>query len=141
MSIFMKYWGVYGAIMMDENKNRRREDRLQYKWPVWFAENFEQTLSEGLMVDVSSGGLAFVCNADEDCPQVGQRLTARFSIPRSEQDDPSDMTSFTRIGRVLRVDIVNTMLRQVAIQFEEPLSLKPCEQACIDMMHSKSLKQ
>jgi len=127
--------------MMDEMKNRRREDRLQYKWPVWFAEDFEQALAEGLMVDVSSGGMAFMCNADENCPQVGQRLTARFSIPRSEQDDPSDMTSFTRTGCVLRVDIVNTLLRQVAIQFEEPLSLKPCEQACIDMMHGDSPKK
>jgi hypothetical protein len=127
--------------MMDEIKNRRREDRLEYRWPVWFAENFEQTLAEGLMVDVSSGGMAFVCNADDNCPQVGQKLTARFSIPRSEDDDSSDMTSFTRSGHVLRVDVVNAFLRQVAIQFEEPLSLKPCEQASIDMMHSERMKQ
>jgi len=126
---------------MDETKNRRREARLQYRWPVWFAEDFKQTLSEGLMVDVSSGGLAFMCNADENCPQVGQKLATRFSIPRSEEDDSSAMTSFTRIGRVLRVDTVNTFLCQVAIQFDEPLSLKPCEQASIDMMHNNSLKQ
>ena len=141
MSIFKTNCGFLGTMMMDENKKRRREDRLQYKWPVWFAEDFEQTLAEGLMVDVSSGGMAFICNDDENCPQVGQRLTARFSIPRSEQDDPSDMTSFTRTGRVLRVDSVNALLCQVAIQFEEPLSLKPCEQACIDMLHNNSLKQ
>lgn len=126
---------------MDEIQNQRREARLQYRWPVWFAEDFKQTLSEGLMVDVSSGGMAFICNAGENCPQVGQKLATRFSIPRSEEDDSSDMTSFTRTGLVLRVDIVNTFLRQVAIQFDEQLSLKPYEQASIDMMHSNNLKQ
>jgi hypothetical protein len=125
---------------MDDMINRRREDRLQYRWPVWFAENFEQSLAEGLMVDVSSGGMAFVCNADENCPQMGQRLTARFSIPRFDDDDFSDMTSFTRTGHVLRVDIVNAFLRQVAIQFEEPLSLKPCEQAGVEILHNLNLK-
>lgn len=124
---------------MDEMINRRREGRLQYHWPVWFAENFEQSLAEGLMVDVSSGGMAFVCNADENCPQMGQRLTARFSIPRSEDENPSDMTSFTRTGFVLRVDVINTSLRQVAIQFEEPLSLKPCEQAGVEMLRNLKL--
>jgi len=125
---------------MDDIKNRRREDRLQYRWPVWFAEDFEQTLAEGLMVDISSGGMAFICNTDENCPKVGQKLTARFSIPRPEEDDSSEMSSFTRTGRVLRVDIINTLLRQVAIQFEEPLSLKPCEQAGVDMLHKLNLK-
>lgn len=125
---------------MDDIKNQRREARLQYQWPVWFAEDFEQTLAEGLMVDVSSGGMAFVCNADENCPQVSQKLTARFSIPRLEDDDPSDMTSFTRTGCVLRVDVVNKFLRQVAIQFDEPLSLKPYEQAGVDMIHNLNLK-
>jgi hypothetical protein len=125
---------------MEDKKSLRREDRLKYRWPVWFAEDFEQALAEGLMVDVSSGGMAFICNADENCPQVGQKLTVRFSIPRPEEDDPSDITSFTRIGRVLRVDIINTLLRQVAIQFEEPLSLKPCEQAGVEMLRNLNLK-
>ncbi len=125
---------------MSNTKNRRREARLEYQWPVWYAEDFKKNLSEGLMVDVSSGGLAFMCNADENCPQVGQQLATRFSIPRTEEDNSSAMTSFTRTGRVLRVETVNTFLCQVAIQFDEPLSLKPCEQASIDMMHNRSSK-
>ena len=126
---------------MDEAENRRREARLQYRWPVWFAEDFKQTLSEGLMVDVSSGGLAFICNADENCPQVSQKLVTRFSIPRSEKENSLAVTSFTRSGLVLRVDHISSSLCQVAIQFDEPLSLKPSEQASIDMMHSSNLKQ
>jgi len=123
---------------MNDTKNRRREERLQYQWPVWFAEDFQKSLSEGLMVDVSSGGLSFMCNVDENCPQVGQQLATRFSIPFSEKENSLSMTSFTRTGRVLRVETVNANLRQVAIQFDEPLSLKPCEQASIDKMYGKS---
>jgi hypothetical protein len=124
---------------MDKTKNRRREARLRYQWTVLFAEDSKKTVSEGLMVDVSSGGLAFRCDAGKNCPQVGQQLVTHFSIPRSEAYDPSSMMSFTRTGRVLRVDTVNPFLRHVAIQFDEPLPLKPCEKAGIDMMQDKSV--
>lgn len=124
---------------MDKGNYKRTETRLNHQWPVWFAEDFKETVSEGLMVDVSSGGLAFRCDAGENCPRVGQEIITRFSIPRSaEADDRSAMTSLTRTGRVLRVEQVNPFLRQVAIQFHEPLSLKPGEQAGIDLMRSKS---
>ena len=123
---------------MDDPKKQRKEKRLRHQWPVWFSEDFKKAVFQGLMVDVSSGGLAFTCKANENCPHPGQRLITRFSIPRYGVDDSSAMTSFTRTGRVLRVDILNSQLRRVAIQFEEPLSLKPCEQASIDLMHSNS---
>jgi hypothetical protein len=123
---------------MDEAGERRIEQRLRYQWPIWFAEDFAKTVSQGLMVDVSSGGMAFTCNADESCPQPGQRLITRFSIPRLETDDFSDMTSFTRTSRVCRIEKVNRSLYRVAIQFDEPLSLKPCEQASIDLMRSQT---
>lgn len=123
---------------MSDAKNKRAEERLQYQWPVWFAEDFQKTLSEGLMVDVSSGGLAFMCNADENCPRVGQQLATRFSIPSSDEDNCLSMTSFTRTGHVLRVETINANLCQVAIRFEEPLSLKPCEQASIDKMYGRA---
>lgn len=120
---------------MDQSINRRREERLEYRWPVMFAEDFTQTLSEGLMVDVSSGGIAFLCRADENCPTVGQQIVTRFSIPHAGEDDPSAMTSFTRTGTVLRIIETNPSTRQVAMQFDKPLSLKPCEQASIDLLH------
>jgi hypothetical protein len=123
---------------MDETNERRREQRLSYQWPIWFAEDFAKAVSQGLMVDVSSGGMAFTCNASESCPQPGQRLITRFSIPRLQADEFSDMTSFTRTARVCRVEKVNRSLCRVAVQFDEPLSLKPCEQASIDLMRSQS---
>ncbi len=113
---------------MVDGINRRREDRLRYHWPVWFAEDFNETLMQGQMVDVSSGGAAFTCHADENCPYPGQQITARFSVPCFGPDDSFDMASFTRIGNVCRINRVNDLMRRVAIQFAEPLPFKPGEQ-------------
>ena len=115
--------------MMSENSERRRELRLRYHWPVWFAEDFNEALSQGQMVDASSRAAAFTCHADENCPYQGQQLTARFSVPRFGPGDCFDMASFTRTGHVCRVDEVNRFLRRIAIQFAEPLPFKPGEQA------------
>lgn len=112
---------------MNKTNNERRETRLRYQWTVLFAEDSKQPVSEGLMVDVSSGGLAFRCNAGENCPRVGQTLVTHFSIPSSEVYDSSSMISFTRTGSVLRVETLNPFLRHVAVQFDEPLPLKPFE--------------
>ncbi len=124
---------------MGKNAERRTEERLSYQWPVWFSEDFSKAVWQGLMVDVSSGGVAFTCTADQHCPQPGQRLITRFSIPRSDADEGSALTSFTRTGCVCRVDKVNPFVRRIAVAFDEALSLKPAEQASIDRMRSKSL--
>lgn len=112
-----------------ETYERRKEQRLRYHWPVWFAEDFNEKLLQGQMVDVSSGGAAFTCHADEDCPYPGQEITARFSIPCFGAEDCFDMASFTRTGRVCRVDEVNRFIRRIAVQFAEVLPLRPGEQA------------
>jgi len=115
--------------MMKQTNERRNEQRLCYHWPVWFAEDFNEALSQGQMVDASSRAAAFTCHADENCPYQGQQLTARFSVPRFGPGDCFDMASFTRTGHVCRVDEVNRFLRRIAIQFAEPLPFKPGEQA------------
>lgn len=122
---------------MENNKNRRMEERLNYQWPVLFAEDFAKSLSEGIMVDVSSGGLSFLCRADDNCPFVGQKLELRFSIPRVDEEDSTAMTSFTRKGQVLRIETINASLRKVGIQFGTPLTLKPCEQEGINLLQVK----
>lgn len=81
------------------------------------------------MIDVSSGGAAFTCHADEKCPYPGQQLTTRFSVPHFETDDAFDMANFVRHGHVCRVDHVNDFLRRIAIQFAAPLPFKPAELA------------
>ena len=114
---------------MNENSERRKEQRLHYQWPVWFAEDSNETLSQGQMVDISSRAAAFTCCADESCPYPGQDITARFSVPRLGLNESFDMESFTRTGQICRVDEVNSFTRRVAIQFAEPLPFKPGEQA------------
>jgi hypothetical protein len=114
---------------MDANNERRREQRLRYHWPVWFAEDFNEALSQGQMVDISSTAAAFTCRTDEYCPYVGQRLTARFSVPRFQPGEAFDMANFTRSGRICRVDDINQFSQRVAVQFAKPLPFKPGEQA------------
>jgi hypothetical protein len=114
---------------MDETTERRAERRLRYYWPIWFAEDFNEALSQGQMIDISSRGAAFTCYDDGSCPYLGQHITTRFSVPRFGPDDSFDMTNFARSGHISRVDEVNSYLRRVVVQFAEPLPFKPGEQA------------
>ncbi|MFZ0033680.1 MAG: hypothetical protein WAK60_01655 [Sedimentisphaerales bacterium] len=114
---------------MDTNNERRREQRFRYHWPIWFAEDFNEALSQGQMVDVSSTAAAFTCYRNECHPYVGQRLTARFSVPRFQPGEAFDMENFTRSGRIYRVEDINQFSRRVVMQFASPLSFKPGEQA------------
>ncbi len=113
---------------MEKGVERRREQRLRYHWPIWFAEDFDEMLSQGQMVDVSSGGAAFTCHADGNCPYPGQQITARFSVPCFGAEESFDMANFTRTGEVRRVERVNDLVRRVAVQFGEVLPFKPGEQ-------------
>lgn len=113
---------------MDDNPDRRTEQRLRYHWPIWFAEDFQGELAQGQMVDVSSRGAAFTCRADDTCPSLGQHITTRFSVPRYGEDDSFDMANFSRSAHICRVNHVNYYLRRIAIQFAEPLPFKPGEQ-------------
>ncbi len=114
---------------MGETTERRTEQRLRYYWPIWFAEDYNEALTQGQMVDISSRGAAFTCHDDGSCPYLGQYITARFSVPRYGPDDSFDMENFTRSGHISRVDEVNSFIRRVVVQFAEPLPFKPGEQA------------
>ncbi len=113
---------------MSDTQNRRREERLRYHWPIWFAEDFAGDLTQGQMADVSSGGAAFTYYSDGPCLYPGQQVTARFSVPRYGPDDSFDMVDFIRSGSVCRVESVNQLLRRAAICFAEPLPFRPGEQ-------------
>ena len=106
----------------------RAEQPLHYHWPIWFAEDVDEELSQGQMADLSSTTAAFTCYADDRCPYPGQHVTARFSVPRYGADDSFDMVDFIRSGHICHVDGVNSALRRVVMQFAEPLSFRPGEQ-------------
>ncbi|HBG77432.1 MAG TPA: hypothetical protein DDW84_01090 [Phycisphaerales bacterium] len=114
--------------MTGNGSERRREKRLQYHWPVWFAEDFGDVLAQGQMFDLSSGGASFTCYSDA-CPAQGQYITTRFSIPHYGQDNSFDLESCMRSGFVCRIEDVNPFMKKVALQFAEPLHFKPGEQA------------
>jgi len=105
---------------MNKTKEQRREKRLHYQLPVRFAEGSNETLSQGVMVDISSSGMAFSCSAGENCPHPGQQLTTRYSIPHSGTHDRSDIKSFTRTGRVCRTDNISNNQCRIAVLFDEP---------------------
>jgi hypothetical protein len=111
---------------MTTSTERRTEARLRYNWPIWFAENFNEMLMQGHMVDVSSGGAAFTCYADQ-CPYPGQALTARFSVPHYNEAESFHMKNFVRSGHVCRVEQISPYVRRVAMQFAQPLPFKPGE--------------
>jgi len=125
---------------MYKNSERRTEHRLRYRWPIWFAEDFDQELTQGQMIDISSRAAAFTCYADYSCPYLGQQITARFSVPHYGSDDSFDMENFIRSGHIYRVDDVNNFLRRIAIQFAEPLPFKPGEQSYSESHAQADLK-
>lgn len=111
---------------MENQVERRTEPRLRYSWPVWFAEDFTDVLTQGQMVDISSGGAAFTCYADT-CPTAGGQITTRFSVPRFADEDSFDLENFIRQARICRVEEMGPFLRRVAVQFSDPLPFKPAE--------------
>jgi len=111
---------------MSDITERRAEERLRYNWPIWFAEDYNDSLTQGQMVDVSSSGAAFTCYADS-CPRAGDHITARFSVPRHSTGDAFDLENFMRSGHICRVDELSPFVRRVAVQFGEPLPFKPGE--------------
>jgi hypothetical protein len=103
-----------------------------------YSEDFTQRVDQGLMVDISSGGIAFDCSTEKYVPQPGQTLTVKFSLPRFDAMDPEAVVSITRTGRVCRIDNVSSLVCRIAIQFDKPLTLKPYELANIELMRSRN---
>ena len=116
---------------MENKQERRREKRLRYHWPVWFGDDFGGILTQGQMIDVSSGGAAFTCYND-NCPGPGQHITARFSVPKYDQEDNFDIENFIRNGQVCRVQEISPFIRKIAIQFDQPLPCKPGEESQVE---------
>jgi len=113
---------------MTDSKHQRAEERLEHKYPVMFSEDFAQDIHQGLMIDISSGGMAFTCRGRSACVEKGQQLTVQFSLPRDE-DDGGGLMNLKRLAKVCWVDKDDGAVWRVGVQFDKPLSMKPCEQA------------
>jgi hypothetical protein len=116
---------------MDSSAKDRYEERLAYRWPILFGEDTTQAVLPGLMVDVSSGGMAFTYKVGHCRLQEGQAITVRFSLPRFDESDPGATIGITRTGCIRWVAAAGDGTHKVGLQFDTPLSLKPAEQAAL----------
>jgi len=116
---------------MNSSAEHRYEQRLPYRWPMWFGQDTTLAVFPGLMVDVSSGGMAFTYKEGLCSLQAGQPITVRFSLPRFDQSDPGATVGISRTGFVRWTLPVGDGTHKVGLQFDIPLSLKPAEQAAL----------
>ncbi len=117
-------------------RNRRREERLHYRRPMWFTQDSKETLARGVMLDVSSGGLAFTCYSNQDQFSNGQKIITGFEVPRFGANNLS-MENFDRTGEIRRVDKSNNALHHIAVEFSYSLPFKPGEQSATEHTVSK----
>lgn len=112
---------------MNQIAEKRAEKRLRYHWPVWYSEAADDYHSQGQMVDISSTAAAFTCYSDR-CPDEGEDVTARFSVPRYNGKESFAMENFVRTGKIYRIQPVSPFIKRVAVIFSEKLPFKPGEQ-------------
>ncbi len=124
---------------MNNNTQKRNEQRLSYRCLVWFGADITQALFPGLMEDVSSGGLAFTY-AEPGRLHVEQRLTVRFSLPLFDAENRQAAVGITRTGRIRSITATGEGTYRIGLQFDLPLSFKPAEEAArIDVCHAVAL--
>ena len=108
-------------------QERRKEQRLCCKEKIWFGYDWHLTSSQGQVVDISSGGAAFICSTGENPPNVGQGMLIRIRMPRNN----IKRRDIGCHARICRVDSVNNSINRIAIQFDKPLPFKPVEKYTI----------
>ena len=80
------------------------------------------------MNDVSGGGMAFTCHADQNHLYPGQFITIRFTVPRFGSDDSFNVENFVRTARIRKIESFNDRLNRIALEFTERLPFDPIEQ-------------
>lgn len=115
---------------MDRHNELRTENRLFYRWPIWFADDSAGELMQGQIVDISSEAVAFTCYTYEIYLVPSQKITAHFSVPLCGLGGSFAVRNFSRAGYTYRIDQLNDALCRVTTQFIEPLPFRPGEQAC-----------
>ncbi len=113
-------------------RERRREERLKLSGGMWFNSEGNDKAVRGQLVDVSSRGMAFTCYNNGAVPNAGQQITARFSVPFFASEGVIEERKFDRIAKVCRIGNANGYLKNIAVQFIEPLPFKPAEQEFAD---------
>lgn len=101
--------------------DRRREPRRPAAFAFWFAPHERRPRTSGWMLNISSGGAAFLVGAGK-APPPGKRiaLAEMFCGDAAIREQSQPLPPF---GRVVRVDDQEDGLTQrVALRFEHPAS-------------------
>ncbi|NQT03457.1 MAG: hypothetical protein HQ580_15630 [Planctomycetes bacterium] len=109
---------------MNTGAEKRKEERLCCDWVIWLVDSVTQKRYHGMIRDLSSEGVAFICHGDDSFPQKDQNITAYFCVPKIESGDPYEVM---RNGSVCRINSLDKFVRTVYVKFEVPLSFKPAE--------------
>ncbi len=121
------------AYSMENKIERRKERRLPIHWPIWFSDGSDATSIPAEMVNISSGGMAFVCENDKYFPKKDHAILLHFNVPRFMPDGSSKMVNFTRVGAVLNVkEQEDGSYCRISIQFTELIDFKPGEELRIN---------
>ena len=108
---------------------RRREQRLYYRRPMWYFQTLNKARHKGQMVDISSNGMGFTCSmSDQNLLAAKQKITTRLDVPLFGKDGSYDMIRFDRTGQIRRVEKLNNSTHRIALEFTQPLPFKPAEQ-------------
>ena len=119
---------------------RRREQRLYYRRPMWYFQNLNKARHKGRMVDISSNGMGFTCSATSKSSLAArQKISTRLDVPLFCKDGSYDMVRFDREGQICRVEKVNNSTHRVALQFSQALPFKPAEQGLPNSIMEKTL--
>jgi len=111
---------------MSINYERRKTQRINCDWPIWFAEGLGKTLYFGEILSISNEALALVCKTDGDLPPQGGWVTAYFDVPHVGRDS-GDVTTLRCKGCVFRVDEAEGKrgYSKIVIRFERSLLFEP----------------
>ncbi|MBW8001180.1 MAG: PilZ domain-containing protein [Planctomycetes bacterium] len=103
---------------------QRKEKRLHCDWVIWLTDPVTEKRYHGMIHDLSSGGVAFICHGDESFPQKDQHITTYFYVPEDESDAPCKVT---QMGVVCHINELDKFVRKVHVKFDEPLPFKPAD--------------
>jgi len=108
---------------------RRREQRLYYRRPMWYFQSLSKARHKGQIVDISSNGMGFTCNiSNKNILAAKQKITTRVDVPLFGKDGNYDMIRFDRTGQIRRVEKLNNNMHRIALEFTQPLPFDPAEQ-------------
>jgi len=104
---------------------RRKEPRLHCDWVIWFAEDFNMKPYHGMIHDINTTGVAFVCYVGKNFIFEDQPIVTCFDIPSLSPGNPH--RKIARTGVIRRVDELDNLLSKIHVEFYEPLPFEPVE--------------